>query len=219
MTLRFKIALGVVVVPVLTAVVLIVLMNTAIGGATREISGVHAQNQRLLTQRALEWQAALEQRGLQQVADWIDTNLRDQTAFAVTFLLLPKAELFESAYRINAADLEEGRPLPPPTHARGPREFKFTEADRQKFREAMELWRNSLELLESTEPGAVTELPAIAAAGNVYYWAHSEGSATPEHVYRLAIREFPLEPPKLVTAGSIDEQLGDLVGSAARTLA
>lgn len=219
MTLRFKIALGVVVVPVLTTVVLIVLMQSAIGNATREISAVHAQNQRLLTQRALEWQSALEQRGLQQVADWIDTNLHDQTAFAVTFLLLPKAEIFESAYRISTPALEPGRPLPQPTHARGPRDFRFTEADRQKAREAVELWRNSIELEASPSPEAVTELPAIAAAGNVYYWAHSETGGQPEYVYRLAIREFPLQPPQLVAAGAIDEQLGDLVGSAARTLA
>ena len=168
MTLRFKIALGVVVVPVLTAAVLIVLMNSAIGRATRDIADVNARNQRLLTQRALEWQTALEQRGMQQVADWIDANLKNQTAFAITFLLLPKADLFESAYRLNGSDLDADRPLPPPTRVRGPHDFRFTDLDRSKAIEAVALWRNARDVRDNPDPAAISERPAIASAGNVF---------------------------------------------------
>lgn len=219
MTLRFKIALGVVVVPVLTAAVLIILMNSAIGRATRDIADVNARNQRLLTQRAQEWQSALEQRGMQQVADWIDANLKNQSAFAITFLLLPKADLFESAHRLNVSDLDTDRPLPPPTRMRGPQDFRFSDLDRTKASEAVDLWRNARDVRDNPDPAAVSERPAIASAGNVFYWAHSDGEDSPEHVFRLAIRAFPLEPPELVVAGGVDSQLGDLVGSAARTLA
>ncbi len=220
MTLRFKITLFAMLIPMLAAVALVLVMSQGIRSTLESVGRQTDANQERIRAQSKEWQEALERRALIQVTEWIDSNLGGEEDFGISNITLPNATLFRSAVRVDASAIDDDRPLPPPNVLRGEQSIRLNETDRKNLREALRLWSEAAALAANPSPSGVTERPAVVVTdGWKYYWASQPPDRDrPQYVYRLELDAHPISPPDVAAITGLEEDLSDLATSAARTL-
>jgi signal transduction histidine kinase len=219
MSLRLKIVLGIIVVPVLTAVALLVLMEVALSRTADDIKQQSASVQSALQDKRELWNLALKQRDDQLVATWIDANLSAATEMDAMRTVLPRQELFRSAVAFETESIQSwNAPLVPLT-AKAPADDDFHPGERERGLCLNALQSFAAERVHSADGRVLRSTPVVD--GNFYYWPLLEPGGDfrtrqPRIVLRLELERIPISLPAF-DGPKLD--FSTLTDAATRTLA